>query len=95
LSYDMNPKSRCAGQPNVNVSAATNTDELFPTPGDYESLDDVINMINTLRFLCVNKWSALGDSFLACSEVGSPSQMKRSMLNTRQNIIHWNEEWID
>ena len=72
------------------------TSASFSTKSDYKNLDDLVNLINALRFLCVHKWSALGDSFLACSSVvGSPNQMQKSMLSTRQSNIYWNEEWLD
>lgn len=100
LSYDTNPKSRGTSKPMMRESTMSSSESganrtSLPDSIDPESLDDVVNVMNTLRFLCVNKWSALGDSFLACSVVGSPSQMQKSMLNTRQQHVHWNEEWID
>lgn len=98
LSYDTNVHSRGAPQPVVggpNMKPVSGNAASFPSMDDFESLDDVVNVANALRFLCINKWSALGDSFLECTVVGSPSTMQRSMLSTRQNNVHWNEEWID
>jgi len=98
LSYDTNAMSRGAvdSKPDVSTTAPLSSDsKSFPTRDDFESIDDLINVTNALRFLCVNKWSALGDTFIACTTVGSPSTLQRSMLNTRQNNVHWNEEWID
>jgi hypothetical protein len=85
----------CGATPAASASASASSLSTFPDISDIESLDDVINLVNTLRFLCVNKWSALGDSFLACSVAGSPSKMQTPMLNTRKNNVYWNEEWLD
>lgn len=98
LSYDTNTQSRGVVDSMSTESTTTplsSDRKSFPTRDDFESLDDLINVTNALRFLCVNKWSALGDTFIACTTVGSPTSLQRSMLNTRQNNIHWNEEWID
>ena len=98
LTFDPNPKSRgeCASTTSNNSNTQENKSSLhFPTSKDFKHLDDLINLINSLRFLCVHQWSALGDSFLACSQAGSPNQMQKPMLSTRQNNVHWNEEWLD
>lgn len=102
LTFDCNPKSRgnmtTASRTNTNTTVSSESpipqqesSGSFPvTSSDMQYLDDIVNLVNTLRFLCIHKWSALGDTFLL-----GPSQMLKSMLNTRLKNIHWNEEWLD
>ena len=98
FTFDTNPKSRGSAPSTASETSSTlqqDSSTTFPNNSDYSSLDDIMNVVNALRFLCVHKWSAMGDSFLACSLAGEASHLQKSMLNTRQQNVFWNEEWLD
>ena len=93
LNFDDNREIKVGSQ--TNGPPPGKEVHTFPATKDLKYLDDIVNVMNSLRFLAINKWSAQGDSFLSCSVSGSPSHMLKPMLSIWQKSVHWNEEWID